>query len=58
MQTLKIEIHSKNGDFTNSLEEIKKSIKNGNLRGFDKSEHEEENYNFEIYQKEESENKD
>ncbi len=51
MKTLKIEINSQNGNFTNLLEEIKKSIENGNLRGFDKNE-ENENYNFEITEKE------
>lgn len=56
MKTLKIEINSQNENFTNSLEEIKKSIENGNLRGFDKNE-EGENYNFEITEKESFENK-
>lgn len=54
MQTLKIEINSKNNDFISALEEIKKSIEKGNLRGFDKNE-DEESYNFEITETEKSE---
>lgn len=53
MQTLKIEINSKNEDFISAIEEIKKSIENGNLRGFDKDENE-KSYNFEITETEKS----
>lgn len=50
MKTLKIEINSQNGDFITSLDEIKKVIENGNLRGFNCNDT--ENYNFEIIDKE------
>jgi len=46
MQKLIIEINSRNWDFLNSIEEIKKQLENWFLEGLDKNEDEE--YNFKV----------
>ncbi|NVP17918.1 hypothetical protein HUU51_04330 [Candidatus Gracilibacteria bacterium] len=46
MQKLTIEINSKSGDFSDTLEFISNQLQNGFLEGFDKNES--ENYNFKV----------